>query len=94
MLDGDGGGEITFAEIDPVGDDLWDTWLKVSLITDFIRFFARLTNQMYTHDHTMFVYNSLWSAYVQIGRSQERFRMWACEIYPQGAEDCVLRMSR
>lgn len=20
--------------------------------------------------------------------------MWACETYPQGAEDCVLRMSR
>jgi len=47
MLDGEGGGEITFAEIDPVGDELW-----------------------------------------------ERFRMWACETYPQGAEDCVLRMSR
>lgn len=39
MLDGEGGGEITFAEIDPVGDELWDTWLKGSLISDFLHLF-------------------------------------------------------
>lgn len=46
-LDSDGSGEVTFEEIDPAGDELW-----------------------------------------------ERFRAWACEQYPQGAEDCLQRMSR
>lgn len=42
MLDGEGGGEITFAEIDPVGDELWDTWLKGSLISDFLHLFCQI----------------------------------------------------
>lgn len=47
ILDADGGGEVTFEEIDPAADELWDN-----------------------------------------------FRSWACETYPQGAEDCIQRMSR
>ena len=26
ILDADGGGEVTFEEIDPAADELWDTW--------------------------------------------------------------------
>lgn len=27
-LDSDGSGEVTFEEIDPAGDELWDAWLE------------------------------------------------------------------